>query len=154
MLTYLINGLIIFATFWFMEFVAWFTHKYVMHGFLWFLHHDHHDHSTKPPFEKNDLFAVFFAIPSWLFMMYGVIDGWDYKFYVGTGILLYGIAYFLAHEVIVHQRIKWFTKSDNAYINALRRAHKIHHKHLGKENGENFGFLIVPSKYFKKSSNQ
>ena len=25
-----------------MEFMAWFTHKYVMHGFLWNLHFDHH----------------------------------------------------------------------------------------------------------------
>ncbi len=25
-----------------MEFMAWFTHKYIMHGFLWYLHEDHH----------------------------------------------------------------------------------------------------------------
>ena len=25
-----------------MEFVAWFAHKYIMHGFLWSLHKDHH----------------------------------------------------------------------------------------------------------------
>ena len=25
-----------------MEFMAWFTHKYVMHGFLWDWHEDHH----------------------------------------------------------------------------------------------------------------
>ena len=30
------------GTFIFMEFVAWFTHKYVMHGLLWILHRDHH----------------------------------------------------------------------------------------------------------------
>ncbi|MES2862928.1 MAG: beta-carotene hydroxylase, partial [Bacteroidota bacterium] len=29
-------------TFFMMEFMAWFTHKYVMHGFLWNLHADHH----------------------------------------------------------------------------------------------------------------
>ena len=33
---------IVFITFVFMEFVAWATHKYVMHGFLWYLHEDHH----------------------------------------------------------------------------------------------------------------
>ena len=26
----------------FMEAVAWLMHKYVMHGFGWGLHHDHH----------------------------------------------------------------------------------------------------------------
>ena len=49
------------ATFFFMEFVAWFAHKYIMHGFLWVLHKDHHQ---KEPgfFEKNDLFFLIFAI--------------------------------------------------------------------------------------------
>lgn len=148
----IIKALIILAAFFFMEFVAWFAHKYVMHGFLWSLHHDHHDHTTTPPFEKNDAFALIFAIPSWLFMMFGVIDGWDYKFYIGAGILLYGMAYFIVHEVIIHQRLKWFSKSDNWYVKGIKRAHKMHHKQIDKSNSENFGMLIVPFKYFKNDS--
>ncbi len=149
MKSYLINTFVLIATFFLMEFVAWFTHKYIMHGFLWSLHKDHHDHSTPPPFEKNDAFALIFAIPSWLLMMFGVIHGWDYKFYIGSGILLYGIAYFLVHEVVIHQRIRWFTKSSNKYVSAIRRAHKIHHKKLSKDGSENFGMIIVSLKYFK-----
>ena len=38
----LINILIVLGTFIFMEGVAWFTHKYVMHGFLWSWHKSHH----------------------------------------------------------------------------------------------------------------
>jgi beta-carotene 3-hydroxylase len=34
--------LLIFGAFIFMEFMAWFTHKYIMHGFLWVLHKNHH----------------------------------------------------------------------------------------------------------------
>ena len=60
-------------------------------------------------------------------------------------------AYFLVHEIIIHQRIKLFTRSNNRYIKAIRWAHKMHHKHIGKEDGENFGMLFVPFKYFKKS---
>ena len=30
------------STFFFMEFVAWFAHKYIMHGLFWNLHEDHH----------------------------------------------------------------------------------------------------------------
>ena len=30
----------VIATFCFMEFIAWFSHKYIMHGFMWFLHKD------------------------------------------------------------------------------------------------------------------
>jgi hypothetical protein len=53
--------------------------------------------------------------------------------YIGFGILAYGIAYFLVHEVFIHQRFKWFRNSDNVYFR--RRAHKVHHKHMGKEQG-------------------
>jgi beta-carotene 3-hydroxylase len=38
-----IPGIIIATSaFLFMELMARFTHKYVMHGFLWILHKDHH----------------------------------------------------------------------------------------------------------------
>ncbi|WP_319560532.1 hypothetical protein [Marispirochaeta sp.] len=43
----------------FFEFVAWFMHKYVMHGFGWFLHEDHHRPRHK--LQKNDAYALFFS---------------------------------------------------------------------------------------------
>ena len=82
----------------------------------------------------------------------GVMDGADYKMYIGIGITLYGIAYFFVHEVVIHQRLKFFTRTKNRYLLALRRAHKAHHKHLGKEDGECFGMLLVPRKYFQKTN--
>ncbi len=146
---YILYAVIIVATFFFMEFMAWFTHKYIMHGFLWFLHKDHHQ--PEPGFlEKNDWFFVMFAIPSILLLLFGTIDANPWLFSVGLGILLYGIAYFLAHDVIVHQRLKWFTHSKNRYVRAIRWSHKMHHKHLEKENGESFGFLIIGKKYWDK----
>ena len=50
------------ATFFLMEGVAWFSHKYIMHGFLWSLHHDHHQRDDAGFFEKNDAFFVIFAL--------------------------------------------------------------------------------------------
>jgi beta-carotene 3-hydroxylase len=139
---------IIIITFFFMEFVAWFTHKYVMHGFLWFLHKDHHQ---KEPgfFEKNDAFFVIFAIPSISLFALGVEYSSYILFSIGLGILIYGIAYFLVHEVFIHKRLKWFKKTKSKYLNILRKAHYSHHKHLGKEDGESFGMLIVNRKYYK-----
>lgn len=148
----ILNIFIILISFCCMEFVAWLAHKYIMHGFGWVLHHDHHEHTNASPFEKNDAFSLIFAIPSWLFIMYGVIDGWDYKFYIGTGILLYGIAYVFVHEIIIHQRFKWFSKSNNRYIKGIKRAHKMHHKHMDRFHGECFGMLLVPFKYFKQDN--
>jgi beta-carotene 3-hydroxylase len=143
----LFNFSVVFVTFWFMEFMAWFTHKFVMHGLLWYLHKDHHQ--VEPGFfEKNDSFFLIFAIPSAYCYVTGLMYN-DFRLYIGIGISLYGLAYFLVHEIIIHQRFKLWSRLDNRYVKAIRRAHKIHHKYLGKEDGENFGMLIVPLKYWK-----
>lgn len=145
-----INISIVLITFVVMEFVAWFTHKYVMHGFLWVLHEDHH--VPRPGvLEKNDMFFLIFAIPSAVLSILGTLNGFDYRLYIGLGILLYGIAYSMVHDIFIHQRIKIFTRSDNIYLRAIRKAHKVHHKHLGKEDGECFGMLLVPWKYFRQA---
>ena len=141
--------LITLATFCVMEGITWLTHRYVMHGFLWYLHEDHHQ---KGPgfFEKNDAFFIIFAIPSWLCIMLGSMNEVYWVVSIGAGIALYGFAYFLVHEIIIHQRIKLFTRSNNKYIKAIRWAHKMHHKHLDKHEGESFGMLIVAKKYWDK----
>ncbi len=54
----------VLVTFIFMEFMAWFSHKYIMHGFLWSLHKDHHIKDHKSWFERNDLFFIFYALIS------------------------------------------------------------------------------------------
>ena len=133
-----------------MEFNAWWLHKYVMHGALWNLHEDHHKpyHSV---FQKNDAFFLVFAVPSWLLIMLGMMYGSSVSVYVGYGIAVYGIAYFLIHEVLIHQRFKWFKKTNNFYFRAIRKAHKIHHKKQGKKDGECFGMLVVPWKFYKEA---
>jgi beta-carotene 3-hydroxylase len=132
-----------------MEGVTWLTHRYVMHGFLWYLHEDHH--KKAPGFiEKNDAFFVIFAVPSWLCIMLGSMYQAYVAVSIGAGIALYGLAYFLVHEVIIHQRFRWFTRSNNRYIRAIRWAHKMHHRHLEKEEGESFGMLYVARKYWQK----
>ncbi|NVK64385.1 MAG: sterol desaturase family protein [Flavobacteriales bacterium] len=131
-----------------MEFAAWSAHKYLMHGFLWKIHEDHHK-VTPRFFEKNDLFFLIFAIPSWLCIMLGFIYEVNFSIGFGFGIALYGIVYFLVHDVLIHRRFKWFDKTNNAYFRAIRKAHKIHHKNQEKEDGECFGMLIVPRKYFQ-----
>ena len=118
-----------------------------MHGLLWYLHKDHHQ--VEPGFfEKNDSFFLIFAIPSAYCYVTGLMYN-DFRLYIGIGISLYGFAYFIIHEIIIHQRFKLWSRLDNRYVKTIRRAHKIHHKYLGKEDGENFGMLIVPLKYWK-----
>lgn len=142
---YFVTTLITFLA---MEIVTWLTHKFVMHGFLWYLHEDHHQPKYKSILERNDLFFVIFAVPSILLFYFGINPELNFMFFIGLGILFYGIAYFFVHEIIIHQRIKWFSRTNIRYFKGLRRAHKVHHKHLGKEAGECFGMLFVPKKYF------
>jgi len=141
--------LITLATFIVMEGITWLTHRFVMHGFLWYLHKDHHQKGNGF-FEKNDAFFVIFAIPSWLCIMLGSMNQVYWVVSIGAGIAMYGFAYFLVHEIIIHQRFKLFSRSNNRYIKAIRWAHKMHHKHLDKQEGESFGMLLVAKKYWDK----
>lgn len=147
----LTNILVTLGAFVGMEAVAWLTHKYLMHGLLWTLHADHHKKETTDFLERNDSFFLIFAIPGMICLFIGMQNGFSPLFFVGLGITLYGMAYFFIHDIFIHQRFKVLRNSDNAYFKALRRAHKMHHKHLGKEQGECFGMLWVPIKYFKQS---
>ncbi|MCU0390118.1 MAG: carotene hydroxylase [Thermoflexibacter sp.] len=152
-MNYLINIGIIFLTFCATELIAWALHKYIMHGFLWSIHASHHVKDESHFFEWNDLFFLFFAIPSALCIYTGIADGLDFKLYIGIGILIYGIIYFVVHDVFIHQRYPpILRKSNHRYFRALRRAHHAHHKHIGKQDGEAFGLLWVSKKYFEKEA--
>ena len=131
-----------------MELVAWATHKYLMHGLLWKLHKDHHVVDKNNKFQKNDFFFLIFAIPS-IILIY---IGYEYDnicWLFGVGIALYGLGCFIVHEIIIHQRLPFFKKSNNSYIKSIRMAHKVHHKTLGKYGASSFGMLIVSKKYLK-----
>lgn len=143
--------LVFLLTFCIMEFMAWFTHKYVMHGFLWSLHKDHHHKHHNSWWERNDLFFIFYALIS-----IGCFLLWQYEnvwigLPIGLGIFAYGFAYFMVHDIFIHQRFKLFRNANGWYGKGLRRAHKMHHKHLGKGDGESFGMLFPPLKYFKQA---
>ncbi|MFT5257104.1 MAG: beta-carotene 3-hydroxylase [Arenicella sp.] len=140
-------ALITLGVFFAMEGVSWFTHKYVMHGFGWYLHEDHHQ-PKYDGFEKNDAFFVVFAVPSMALFYFGSYTEYAFLLYIGLGIMCYGIAYFTIHDVLIHQRFKWFKNTNNRYLKGIRKAHKIHHKNMGKEDSQCFGMLFVPFKYF------
>jgi beta-carotene 3-hydroxylase len=138
--------LTVFASAAAMEFVAWSSHKYVMHGFGWAWHRDHHEPHDKL-LEKNDLYALFgagisiamFALGSPLVMG---AAAWEPGTWVGLGVLVYGVIYTLVHDGLVHQRyFRWVPK--RGYAKRLVQAHKLHHATIGKEGGVSFGFVIA-----------
>jgi len=151
MINLLTNIAILLGAFLGMECLAWLAHKYIMHGLGWFLHKDHHQKEIEGFFEKNDFFFLIFAIPGILCLLFGSFYNNPALIMVGTGITLYGATYFLVHDILIHQRFKAFRNFDSVYLRAIRRAHKMHHKHLTKHDGESFGMLWVPIKYFKEA---
>lgn len=145
--------LVTFAAYAGMEFVAWAAHRYLMHGPLWSWHEDHHlpKYEKTGFWEKNDRFFIVFAIPSMFSYMAGSLYA-DYRWllFVGIGISLYGLTYFLIHDVYIHQRFKWFKQLDSTYSRAILKAHGSHHSVTTKEDCESFGLLVVEPKFFKK----
>ncbi len=146
-LIYCFYGFLIIATFFFMEAVAWFTHKYIMHGFLWTWHKSHHkvhNHAL----ERNDLFALVFSIPSALLIMVGMeFPVFRWVLFVGIGVACYGVFYVLFHDILVHRRMKIKFKAESKYLRRMMRAHYIHHEVHTKGGAEAFGFLYAPKKY-------
>lgn len=149
-MNYLVNILVFIGTVVFMECFAWWMHKYILHGPLWFIHKSHH-RPHKGWFEINDLVVLVYIVPTLLMMHYGNQNA-HWIWWIGAGISFYGIFYFLLHDVIIHRRIKFKYRFQNRYVNRLIRAHKKHHKHLQKEDSEAFGFLYASEEYDVKRS--
>jgi len=129
-----------------MEGVAWASHKYVMHGFGWGWHRDHHEPHDRF-FERNDRFALIGAAMSIAMFAAGspfvMGEGaWPPGTWIGLGILIYGIIYSLIHDGLVHQRwFRWVPRS--GYARRLVQAHRLHHATLGREGGVSFGFVFA-----------
>lgn len=142
----MIAALIVLATVLAMEMVAWSSHKYIMHGFGWGWHRDHHERHDGF-FEKNDLYAVVGAAMSISAFAAGSplilgAQAWWPGTWIGLGVLVYGIIYTLIHDGLVHQRwFRWVPK--RGYAKRLVQAHKLHHATVGKEGGVSFGFVFA-----------
>ncbi len=142
----LINIGISLGTIAFMEGLSWTIHKYLFHGPLWFIHKTHHQ-ERHGWFELNDIFSMGFAALS-LWLMWLGREDLDYRFWIGVGITIYGIIYFIFHDWFIHNRFKAF-KSTNRYLLGIRRAHKMHHKSMQKAPSQEFGLLLTSKKWFK-----
>ena len=145
-MTWLAPALIVLATVLAMEGVAWASHKYVMHGFAWAWHRDHHaPHQGR--LETNDRFALvgaglsiaLFALGSPRVMGAGA---WRPGTWLGLGVLLYGLIYTLVHDGLVHQRwFRWVPR--RGYARRLVQAHKLHHATASRLGAVSFGFVFA-----------
>ncbi|VWX63548.1 Beta-carotene hydroxylase [Burkholderiales bacterium 8X] len=126
-----------------MEGVAWISHKHLMHGVGWGWHASHHA-ERRGPFEKNDLYAIVFAGIAIALIWFGTRGAWPLQ-WIGAGMTLYGLLYFVAHDGLVHRRwpLRWVPR--HGYFKRLYQAHRLHHAIEDKDQGVLFGFLWAPS---------
>lgn len=130
-----------------MEVFSVLQHKYIMHGFLWSIHRDHHFYTGKK-YQKNDLFSYSAAAVAIILLVTGFFSGFDLKFSIGLGMTVYGVGYFIFHDGVFHHRYGIKYKPKGRFIKRILNAHAMHHQKSNKPyTGVSFGFFIVSKKY-------
>lgn len=133
-----------FATILGMEIFAYVVHRWVMHGFGWFLHESHHRPRTGN-WELNDWYFVIFATPSIVLLVLGTSGTTgDWATWIGAGIAGYGAIYLGFHDIIVHRRIETGYVPRWSYMKRIVQAHRLHHVVETKHGTVSFGFIYAP----------
>ena len=124
------------------EIGAWAVHRYIMHGWGWNWHQSHH-RPRDGAFEKNDLYAVVFGGLAFGLILAGSAHRGP-LYWIGLGVTLYGVLYFMLHDGLVHHRWPFRARPSNPYIQRLVQAHHLHHAVHEREGAVSFGFLYAP----------
>ena len=125
-----------------MEGVGFLAHKYVMHGFGWWLHRSHHEEQLGA-LETNDVYLMVLAAAAISLIVLGN-NGHDPLQWVGAGVAMFGFIYVVVHDGIVHRHWPLRPKPRHRYLRRLYHAHLMHHAVKGRQNSVSFGFLYAP----------
>ncbi|KQQ69817.1 beta-carotene hydroxylase [Rhizobium sp. Leaf321] len=139
-MNYLVPAALVIGTVVFMEWFAAWSHKHIMHGWGWRWHkshHEPHDHTL----EKNDLYAVIFAVISVAMFFIG---NWYWPlWWIAVGVSVYGVLYFFMHDGLVHQRWPFRYIPRKGYLKRVYQAHRLHHAVEGRDGCVSFGFVYA-----------
>ena len=117
-------------------------HGQVWHQSLWRVHRSHHSH-RKGRFETNDALSATHAPIAALLIMIGCnMHGWPAAaaIGVGAGMTVFGIAYVVVHDGLVHGRLPVAFLARVAWLRRVRDAHRVHHA----RGAEPYGFFLGP----------
>lgn len=104
-------------------------HHYVWHRFLWPIHRSHHTR-RKGRFEANDVLSATHApIAAALIMIGCNLHGFaaSVALGIGAGMTLFGFAYVVVHDGLVHGRLPVGFLARHAFLRRVRDAHAVHH---------------------------
>jgi beta-carotene 3-hydroxylase len=129
-----------------MEGWAALLHGQVWHRVLWFMHRSHH-RRRRGRFEKNDALSVLHAPIGAALVIYGCAGApgllRDLAFGVGIGMTLFGVAYVLVHDGLVHGRLPVSALGRIPYLARVRDAHLVHHRRGAAPYGLFLGPWVV-----------
>jgi beta-carotene 3-hydroxylase len=115
----------------FMELWAMLLHGRVWHSLLWRIHRSHH-RKRRGAFEANDALSLLHAPIAATLIIYGCAAApsllRDLAFGVGIGMSLFGVAYLVVHDGLVHERLPVGALARIPYFARVRDAHRVHHK--------------------------
>ncbi len=140
------------AAFAVMEVASYVLHRWLLHGWLWRMHRSHHDpaHGHGDGLEWNDLFSLTFAALSMGLLWIGRADPLaSTAFPLGVGIAVYGLLYFVLHDLYAHGRLGP-KKTTIPAAQAVKRAHGRHHQSLAKAGQEPYGLFLFPPSFGRR----
>lgn len=123
-----------------------FVHARFWHGPLYRVHQTHHPDPTSDRrwLEANDLFSLVHGIPAAvaIYLGLGVFSGpmAVVTLGVGIGLCVYGLAYMIVHDGLVHGRLPVGFLKRWRYFRRVRAAHEIHHR----DGGAPYGLFLGP----------
>ncbi len=128
-----------------MDLWAAFLHGRVWHSLLWSVHRSHH--TPRPAgsrFEANDALSVLHVPPAIALILFGCVGSpgvpREVAFGVGMGMSLFGLAYLLVHDGLVHGRLPVQFLMRLRYFRGVARAHRVHHE--GTAGGAPYGLFL------------
>lgn len=125
---------------------AGFLHRRFWHRALFPIHRTHHLPRTGA-FERNDVLSFVHAPIAIALILYGcrgpVGIGRELAFGVGLGASIFGLAYLLVHDGLVHRRlaVRWLARVPG--IRRVVAAHRVHH--AGAEGGRPYSLFFGPA---------
>ena len=135
-----------------LEIFSYIAHRWLFHGILWRIHETHHV-AKKGRLELNDIFSFVFGSISVFLIVFAenpLLS--SIAFPIGLGIVIYGILYFILHDLFTHRRFLPFS-SKNKTLLTIRGAHQRHHQTAEKQGIEPFGlFIFSYGKFWRKIS--
>ncbi|MBK5005899.1 MULTISPECIES: sterol desaturase family protein [Pseudomonas] len=138
----LLNIAILLGTLVAMEGVGTLAHKYIMHGWGWWLHRSHHEPHLGM-LETNDLYLLALGLVAAALVAIGKAGYWPLH-WVGGGVAAYGVLYVAAHDGLFHRHWPRKLRPVGRYLRRLHRAHRLHHAVKGREGSVSFGFFYAP----------